>query len=79
MTCEVKGQASKPNPNLETVMGKLLTTPSATDWKGRSGAGHTERHGPKRVSDDLIPTGGGMYLNPSFVEEMMGFPVGWTA
>jgi len=19
------------------------------------------------------------YLNPSFVEEMMGFPVGWTA
>jgi hypothetical protein len=23
-------------------------------------------------------TGDPMYLNPSFVEEMMGFPIGWT-
>ena len=27
----------------------------------------------------LAPTGATTYLNPSFVEEMMGFPVGWTA
>ena len=26
----------------------------------------------------LNPEWGGTYLNPSFVEEMMGFPVGWT-
>ena len=31
------------------------------------------------LRDDSIPTGGLTYLNPSFVEEMMGFPVGWTA
>jgi hypothetical protein len=22
--------------------------------------------------------GGATYLNPSFVEEMMGYPIGWT-
>jgi hypothetical protein len=31
------------------------------------------------LRDDSIPTGAATYLNPSFVEEMMGFPVGWTA
>jgi hypothetical protein len=30
------------------------------------------------LRDDSTPTGGPAYLNPSFVEEMMGFPVGWT-
>jgi hypothetical protein len=30
------------------------------------------------LRDDSIPTGAATYLNPSFVEEMMGFPVGWT-
>jgi len=70
---------NKRYPNLETVIGRLLPTPAATDWKGRSGEGHIQRHGYKRVSDALIPTGGGLYLNPSFVEEMMGFPIGWTA
>ena len=24
------------------------------------------------------PTGDHMYLNPAFLEEMMGYPVGWT-
>jgi len=27
---------------------------------------------------DSIQTGGDMYLNPAFVEEMMGYPIGWT-
>ncbi len=30
------------------------------------------------LRDDSIPTGAATYLNPSFVEEMMGYPVGWT-
>jgi hypothetical protein len=30
------------------------------------------------LRDDSIPTGGATYLNPSFVEEMMGYPAGWT-
>ena len=32
----------------------------------------------KEVTDS-IPIGAPMYLNPFFVEEMMGYPVGWTA
>jgi hypothetical protein len=30
------------------------------------------------LRNDSVPTGPGTHLNPSFVEEMMGFPVGWT-
>ena len=55
-----------------------LLTPCASDHKGRTNWQAAGRNGPQRVPD-LIPTGAGMYLNPSFVEEMMGFPVGWTA
>ena len=60
-----------------TIAAQLLT-PTASDWKGRTNWQSAGRNGPQRLSDSL-PTGGGMYLNPSFVEEMMGFPVGWTA
>jgi hypothetical protein len=31
-----------------------LPTISATDVKGRSGSGHIERHGPKRLSDAIL-------------------------
>jgi hypothetical protein len=65
-------------PAINEIGGGLLPTPSATDWKGRSGSGHIKRHGYKRTSDALIPLGKAMHLNPSFVEEMMGFPIGWT-
>jgi len=122
MTCELHGQADKPNPNLETVIGRMLPTPSAcvandgerpetwlaqrervkltakngngmgmpltiavqhltpcaSDWKGRTNWEAAERHGPQRLPD-CLPTGSATYLNPSFVEEMMGYPVGWTA
>jgi hypothetical protein len=44
--------------------------PSQIDRDGLAGA---------MLRDDSIPTGEATYLNPSFVEEMMGFPVGWTA
>ena len=65
-------------PNLETVMAQQLLTPTATDYKAPTNWKAAGRNGPQRLSDSL-PTGAGMYLNPSFVEEMMGFPVGWTA
>ena len=64
-------------PNLETVIGRQLLTPCASDWKGRTNWEAAERHGPQRLPD-CLPTGAATYLNPSFVEEMMGFPVGWT-
>jgi hypothetical protein len=64
-------------PNLETVVAQQLLTPTATDWKGRTNWQAAGRNGPQRLPD-LIPTGAATYLNPSFVEEMMGFPLFWT-
>ena len=63
---------------LATVVAQQLLTPTATDWKGRTNWQAAGRNGPQRLPD-LIPTGEATYLNPFFVEEMMGFPVGWTA
>ena len=72
-------------PNLETVIGRMLPTPTTRDHKDGSQQscanvapnGLLGREIHQAVSSPL--TGDPMYLNPSFVEEMMGFPVGWTA
>jgi hypothetical protein len=45
-------------------------TSSEGDWKGVGRA--------DQLPTVLAPTGAATYLNPSFVEEMMGFPIGWT-
>jgi hypothetical protein len=69
-------------PNLETVVGRMLPTPTVNDSKnGTLPPSQQDRDSPPGhlLRDDLTPTGGGMYLNPSFVEEMMGYPTGWTA
>ena len=81
------------SPNLETVIGRMLPTPAepqaptsslkcwsaedrilptplARDWKGVGRA--------NQLPTVLAPTGAATYLNPSFVEEMMGYPIGWT-
>jgi hypothetical protein len=69
-------------PNLETVAAKLLPTPTVNDAGNStlppSLRGRDSLPGAM-LRDDSTPTGGPTYLNPSFVEEMMGFPVGWTA
>lgn len=73
---------SKRFPNLETVVAReMLPTPTANDSKNASlPPSQAVRDGlaGAMLRDDSILTGGGTYLNPSFVEEMMGFPVGWT-
>lgn len=69
-------------PNLETVMARMLPTPTTNDAKNASlPPSQAQRDGlaGQMLRDDSIQTGAGTYLNPSFVEEMMGFPVGWTA
>ena len=73
MTVDLRTQQDRPElqRNLETVMAQMLPTPVARDWKG-VGRAH-------QLPTVLAPTGGGTYLNPSFVEEMMGFPIGWSA
>jgi hypothetical protein len=52
-----------------------LPTPQSRDWKGNSGAGHQERGGNRNLPTTLNT---GRKLSPTFVESMMGFPVGWT-
>jgi hypothetical protein len=68
--------------NLETVIGRTLLTPTVNDSKNASlPPSQAERDGlaGAMLRNDSIQTGEAMYLNPSFAEEMMGFPVGWTA
>jgi hypothetical protein len=69
-------------PNLETVIARdMLPTPTVNDSKNASlPPSQADRDGlaGAMLRDDSIPTGAATYLNPSFVEEMMGFPVGWT-
>ena len=63
------------------VAAKLLPTPTTNDSKNASlPPSQQDRDGlaGAMLRDDSIPTGAATYLNPSFVEEMMGFPVGWT-
>ena len=64
-----------------TIAAQLLPTPTTNDSKNASlPPSQAERDGldGAMLRDDSIPTGAATYLNPSFVEEMMGFPVGWT-
>jgi hypothetical protein len=62
--CLKMGVPTKKYPN-------TLPTPVARDWKG---VGRVDQ-----LPTVLTPTGAATYLNPSFVEEMMGFPIGWSA
>ena len=80
MTVDLRTQQGRPElqPNLETVIARMLLMPCANDWKGATNWEKAGRHGQQRLPD-CLPTGPGTHLNPSFVEEMMGFPVGWTA
>jgi hypothetical protein len=72
-------------PNLETVVGRMLPTPTTRDWKDGSqqACQNVEANGllgrEIHQAAGSTPTGEAMYLNPAFVEEMMGFPVGYTA
>ena len=53
--------------------GAMLPTPTARDWR----SGKASRATLERNSRPLNEVIGGS-LNPRFVEQMMGFPVGWT-
>lgn len=60
-------------------------TPSARDWKDTPGMTAQRKDGksrddqlPRRVySRDKVPAGGGK-LSPTWVEWLMGWPIGWT-
>lgn len=47
-------------------------TPQGRDWKGKSQRGNYDR------AKDCLPNAVGGQLNPTWVEWLMGFPIGWT-
>jgi hypothetical protein len=67
-----------------TIAAQLLPTPTTRDWKDGSqqACANTPPNGLLGREIHQVagstPTGDPMYLNPYFVEEMQGFPVGWT-
>jgi hypothetical protein len=69
-------------PNLETMVGRSLwPTPTARDWKGGRKAETLEAVGrgySNSLNDALTVCGEHGQLNPTWVEWLMGFPVGWT-
>ena len=65
----------------EEIAWSFLPTATANDSKNASlPPSQQDRDGlaGAMLRDDSIQTGEAIYLNPSFVEEMMGYPVGWT-
>ena len=54
---------------------EMFPTPTARDWKGKSGKGRQERKGNPK---DTLPNAVNGQLNPTWVEWLMGFPRGWT-
>lgn len=66
------GGYSSPNfrPTLEQAVKSMFPTPKAQNARGAG-----QRHGDGGESLDV--TVGGQ-LNPTWVEWLMGFPIGWT-
>lgn len=70
-----------PYPNLEIQLARMLPTPCSLDSTHNHMTGSVLKHrdlAGQLAQNHSIQTGEGIYLNPYFVEEMMGFPVGWT-
>tara|TARA_Y100000114_G_scaffold139702_1_gene143953 strand:+ start:4131 stop:4772 length:642 start_codon:yes stop_codon:yes gene_type:complete len=71
-------------PLMYMIQKGLLTTPTVNESKNNpSGASQWARHNSLNVEAAKLQglnktTGKDFRLNPLFVEEMMGFPIGWT-
>ena len=72
-------------PN-QAARSYFLPTPRASEWKGCGQVGSKSSLKWKEqgylsgvLNETCSPqTGEATHLNPSFVEEMMGYPIGWT-
>ncbi|MBU3748821.1 MAG: hypothetical protein FGM36_16355 [Burkholderiaceae bacterium] len=63
----------KRNPNLETIVGqRMWPTPTAHNAKETNAPSEANRNTPT-----LAAQAGGQ-LNPTWVEWLMGWPLGWT-
>jgi hypothetical protein len=70
--------------NLNDYVAHFLPTPTTRDYKDSGPNVNYQKAAEKsRLPGAVVvqcsaQNGGGTYLNPSFVEEMMGYPTGWT-
>ncbi|BAK97389.1 hypothetical protein OBV_01910 [Oscillibacter valericigenes Sjm18-20] len=64
------GKENRDSPDLNVVV-KMLPTPTVAD------SYHSQNHTDKAGNPALCSLGGGQ-LNPTWVEWLMGFPLGWT-
>jgi hypothetical protein len=71
-------------PVIVVTDGGLLPTPTARDHKDSGEKVNYEKLAKKSRLAGILVTqcstqnGGATYLNPCFLEEMMGYPIGWT-
>ena len=70
-------------PATGEIAGGRLPTPNTRDYKDAGPNVNFHKVAAKSKLAGVVvikckATGEGTYLNPSFVEEMMGFPTGWT-
>ena len=65
------GRAGKERPSLETM--------ARTQWATPTVKGNYNRAGASATSGDGLATQVGGQLNPTWVEWLMGLPLGWTA
>tara|TARA_R100001082_G_C4320558_1_gene140933 strand:- start:59 stop:691 length:633 start_codon:yes stop_codon:yes gene_type:complete len=77
-------ERGKDNCRLEERIALPLPTPTARDYKDSGPNTNYEKAAKKKRLAGVLNhthstlTGEGTYLSPLFVEEMMGFPIGWT-
>ena len=72
-------KANQTGPTMRKHWKGMLPTPSANEHKYRlKGNSQASRCLEAMARKTVTTTGEKMYLNPQFVEWMMGFPTGWT-
>ena len=72
-----KGQVTLVTAVKQAEREKLLPTPNARDWKDGKTAGNRKSPGLGVVAHQLDTETGGQ-LNPTWVEWVMGWPLGWS-
>ena len=76
-------ERGKDNCRLEEKIALNLPTPTARDYKDSGENMNYQKAAEKKRLAGVLNhthstlTGEGMYLNPHFVEEMMGYPIGY--
>jgi len=78
-----RGKNAKERPSLATMARKnLWPTPRASDHKGAKTSTNTTKRrledGKATLSEAMVEAVGGGKLNPTWVEWLMGWPLGWT-